>query len=570
MKKLLTLSGVIVLLIISGYLILRWMILKPDGTVPSPKSTAGIDLQPLMINKIASIIKDESGGLYSVNIEKLDADVVSSKADLYNVSIVPDSVAVLHLDSLQQLPDDIFTISFSRLHITNITPADLLHKDRIDLDSVVLLNPQLTIYHRSRPYNKQKPGEDSSQTVLQKVRKQFKSIAIKSITGTNGIFTDVDVAHGSISKIFRNVNIMVRDLLLDESTRDNNDRVLLSKELKLSTENYLAKTSDSLYEFKIRSISVDAVKHSLVANDVELLPRGNKAQFEKKLQHMGDMFTLRFPKLEFDGIKWWQLMNSETFICDNAEMYNAQIDDYLDRSLPHSTGGITFKNFPQQLLKQLELQVNVKTLNIHKANVAYEEFAPETEQSGTVYFSDINGTLNNVTNMPAVIKKNGFSTANATAMFMNIVPIKTAFSFDLVRSSGDFTADLETGAMDSSVLNPVTMSLGLVQIKKGIIHSGTVHMKGNNAGSTASVLMLYDDLHVVPLKKESGGTDLKKKTLLSFIANAFILKKNNPKGSEKATAVRVALPRGDHGNYFNFIWNTIRKGILKTLGVQGN
>ena len=570
MKKFLIVVAITTAVCISGYLFIRLVLLKKKNNAPSPQPVSGLDLRPLMINKIADLVKSGSNGLYNVQIEKLDIDILKSTADLYNVSVIPDSAAILKLDSLRQLPDDILKVYFSSLHITNISPLDLLHKDRISVDSIVFASPQLEIYHKTRPYNKAQHTADTTQTLYQKLTKQFKSISIKAVIGTQGTFTYDDISDDNKKRVLNNVKLNITDLLVDPSTQHNKDRVLFSKGLTLSAENYVSRSADSLYEFRIRYVGVDAVRHTIIANDADLLPRGTIQQFEQKLKHIGDRFTLHFPKLEFMGVRSWQLINNENFICENAAVYDAEIDDYLDRSLPHSTGGITVKNFPQQLLKSLSLKINIKTLDIHNANVVYEEFAPETEQVGKVSFNNINGSISNMTNMPDAIKKNSFITATANAMFMKTVPLKAVFAFDLLKPSGDFSADLQTGKLDSSVLNPITIPLGLIEMKKGLIVSGSAHLRGNNYGDSATVLMLFNDLHLVPLKKESSGDGIRKKPLLSFIANTFILKKDNPPGSAAAVPVHIFLPRGSHGNFFNFAWSSMRKGILKTLNVPGN
>jgi hypothetical protein len=51
--------------------------------------------------------------------------------DIVNASIHVDTAAMLQLDSLKRLPDNIFTIRFDSLHIDGIGIVDLLHKNRL-------------------------------------------------------------------------------------------------------------------------------------------------------------------------------------------------------------------------------------------------------------------------------------------------------------------------------------------------------------------------------------------------------------------------------------------------------
>lgn len=565
MKKPFFIVTIIIAFIVSGYVYIRFFLLKTKTDHPILKSQSALDLRPLMINKLDELVKDGSDGLYNLSIKKLEPDIPHSTIDVFNVTLIPDSAVIRKLDSLKKLPDDIFKISFQQLHITNITPTDFLHSQKIDLDTILISNPVIQVYHKNQSYNEEHREKDSTKTLYQKLTQQFKSISIKAIVAENGNFISTDIQKKETKK-FNNVSFNINDLVIDSATQYDTSRILFSKEINLSSKNYVSKTSDSLYIFKIDSINVSASKRLMIANNVALLPRGNKQQFEKKLAKVEDRFTIHFPKLVFTNIDWWHLMNNESFTCDIADMYNAEIDDYLNRSLPHSSK-ITYTDFPSQLLIQIPLKINIKKLNVHNAKVVYEEFAPESEQSGTVYFTAINGIINNITNISSSIKINHKSTASASGLFMKTVPMKGSFMFDLSKKNGTFSADVQIDSMDKTVLNPVTEPLGLVTVKTGTVHNGSAHIEGNNFTATAKVIMLYNDLRLIPLKKDIDKDELKKRPLLSFLANTFVIKKDNPRGNNPPDSAQVNMERGTHGNFFNFVWSTVRKGILKSIGV---
>jgi len=108
--------------------------------------------------------------------------------------------------------------------------------------------------------------------------------------------------------------------------------------------------------------------------------------------------------------------------------------------------------------------------------------------------------------------------------------------------------------------------LGLFRIKKGELKSLVAHIRGNNYTSSGDVLMLYNDLHITPMKKdvENPGA-LKKKTVTSFIANTFVLKDENPSKDGSLRKANASFTRKS-GTFFNMIWKTTFIGILKTIG----
>ena len=54
--------------------------------------------------------------------------------------------------------------------------------------------------------------------------------------------------------------------------------------------------------------------------------------------------------------------------------------------------------------------------------------------------------------------------------------------------------------------------------------------------------------------------------MTSFLANAFVLKKDNPKEGESLRNVQAEFKRNPDGGFLIVVWKTIMAGALKTLG----
>ncbi len=567
MKKAGFIISIVLVIIISGYLLLRFYVLKTKTIQPDySNAKSAIDLRPLVIAKLEQLAKDGSGGLYNLSIEKVNADVAASAFDMINVTLIPDSAVLAKLNLAKKAPDDVFKIAFDTLHVKGISLLDFLHKKNISLDTIYIRHPVVQVYHDIKPYNAQQRREDSTESIYQKIKKQFNSIAINAIEINNGSLINTTISKKNKTQKLNDVSISLRKFLFDSSTQFDNNRFFFAEDLLLSSNNYFIKTPDSLYTFKIDNISVAASKHSVIFNNVSLLPRGNKTEFEKKLTTMDDMFTLHFPKIIFNEVNWQQLMNTNCFIAGSATIDNGELKDYLDRRLPHSHQ-FTYDDFPQQLLMNVPIKLNIHRLNIHNFKVEYEEFSPESMESGKVYFSNITGTVSNVTNMPAFIATNHTSVAAASGLFMQTVPIKANIVFNLFkRSNGGFSADVQIDSINKETVNPLAKPLGLFSINNGIEHKGNAHIKGDNFSAEASGTVWYNDLKLTVLKKGNAEDSLKSKAFTSFIANSFLIRKNNPEKGKTVRSAAVVLQR-DHkyGSFFNFVWAAIRKGFLKII-----
>ena len=71
MKKAGYVISIILVILISGYLLLRFHFLKTKTIQPDySKSKSLTDLRPLVIAKMQELVKDGSAGLYNLSIEK--------------------------------------------------------------------------------------------------------------------------------------------------------------------------------------------------------------------------------------------------------------------------------------------------------------------------------------------------------------------------------------------------------------------------------------------------------------------------------------------------------------------
>ena len=151
---------------------------------------------------------------------------------------------------------------------------------------------------------------------------------------------------------------------------------------------------------------------------------------------------------------------------------------------------------------------------------------------------------------------------------MNLAPVSLNLSFDLANyKTGDFSRNskLKKVLMGDSV-NSVAQPLGLFMVKRGQLQELNSQISGNNHRASGKVLMLYNNLHITPMKPDPQNEgELKKKSVTSLIANKFVLKDENPSKDGQTRTVDASFIRRQ-GTFFNLIWKTTFVGILKTIG----
>ncbi|MEO6453414.1 MAG: hypothetical protein ABIN97_05045, partial [Ginsengibacter sp.] len=484
-----------------------------------------------------------------------------------NATLLPDNAVLASLEKTHTAPDDVFKISFSSLSVNGIGIEDLLNKNEIDIKKIYLDHPVIEIYHTNRPYNKSEREKNDSLTLYQRLMRGMKRISIDTIMLEHGTFVNHNISRKNKITRFNDVTVKANGLLVDSTTQYNRDRFLFAKDADISFKDYTIPTPDSLYYFRAGSINISAAKHTLAALNISLTPRGNREQFKKKLKQRQDLFTIKTQKFTLNEIDWYSILNEDKIIAKEGTIKGCNFSDFFDRRLPRSATTSTLTNFPHQLLMRMSLPVYIEKINLENCTIKYEEFNPAAEASGIIYFDNVNGQLSNITNMPEYIRNNNKIKLQANALFMNKVKFNIVFNLDLKNyKTGNFTVDVALGETYNSLINPIAEPLGLISVKKGIIKKVVAHIAGTDTLGTGNVLLLYDDLHLVPLKKNKDG-GLKKKNITSFIANLLLIKNSNPSKGKEQRQEDCNYKKDLNGSFFNFIWKIILTGVLKTIGI---
>jgi len=566
-KKIVVIISILLVVIVGGYLFIRYHFLKAKNFKPDNSKAKNIlDLRPAIIAKLQQVVKDGSNGLYILSVQKLNIDVAASKFDAVNASITIDTAAMKRLDSLKKLPDDIFKIKFASLHVDGLGIQDLINKKQIAIDALYCNSPVIEVFHKNRPYNEAQRKADDTLSLYGRIKGQTKSIHIGKIDIGRGSFIDHDMTKKKKVTRFNVVSIIMKDLLIDSATQYDNKRFLFTKYTAIECNDYFFRTPDSLYFFKAGSIHVSGEKHRIIAKDVELKPRVSKKQFESKQSARKIMYHLTFPEITLNDINWWAMINHEKFVAKDMDISNGVFYTYMDETLPPAP--FNLDNFPQQLLMKMSVPISVKKLTLHDNKVAFEELNASSKKSATLFFDDLNATFNNISNVPSEIKEAPYLKIKTKCLFMHKVPMTTSFTFDLAKAkSGAFTGDIFMDTLRKEIVNPVAEPLGLFHVKKGEMQSGFAHVKGNDSTIRGTISFKYTDLHIDPLKKAGEKNKLKKKTFTSLFANAFIIKNSNPGNGGDLRKPQFVVNRADNSNFFSFVWASVLTGILKTIGI---
>jgi hypothetical protein len=545
------------------WIILISVVIVISGGLLYLKFRSSTDFEPLIKEKLQQLVKDGSDGLYKLDVERINVDVLNSQVIVLNASLTIDSARLAQLEQQQQAPNDVYIIAFKSLVIEGIGPDDLLKKKNIDISMLYMNEPIVEIFHHKYDYNYISPDTTS---LYKRIGNQIGHFSVKDIIVQNVDFKYHNIAKGNKLTHLQNVTVNFHDMLVDSTTQNDSTRFLYAKDAGIILKDYNLATADSLYNFHIDSFSLNAASHFLDATGLSLKPRGKKENFSQKLPYYKDRYDVTIAKASVKNIDWWQLVSEDGFTASQVKLTDGNVEVFADRTLPDPHKN-KVGNYPHQLLTRLKLPVMIDTIRVQNFKVTFTELNDKTKKKGSVVFDDINGAFSNITNRPEVIAGNKYFTLDAHAKLMSAGPLHALFKFDLANADkGNFSLDLEVGSMDGKLLNVATKTLGLFEIKNADINKITAHIEANDYNSRGTITFLYKNLEVAVLKQdEEENNKLKKRGLISFIANNFVIAQSNTADDKNKDPKKVNYKRDPEKSFFNLIWKTLFTGLGDTV-----
>lgn len=348
---------------------------------------------------------------------------------------------------------------------------------------------------------------------------------------------------------------LTKMLKIEEGATINN--IINNAEWELAANGFNFNTSDVQYKVSVGDFNINTTTSQVTTKNFLLTPLLTEQEFVSHSKFQKDLYNVAINNISLSGVNIKKLLTSKELEVENAS-FQPSIKIFNDRTLPSDEKNKT-GNYPHQSILKLGIPLYIHKATLSNGTVSYRERAIKSKLVGNVFFSGINATINNITNMPSRIKNNPLMKLNATAKFLNEGNITTEWQFPLNAGNGAFTISGHMSGMNAVTLNPIIEPLAMASVKEGQVDEVKFSINGTDTKAIGNVLFLYHNLKMEILKKGDDAS-LKKKGFVSFLANTFIKNENtNPANSKQVNYVRDATR-----SFFNLVWKTIFTGAKNT------
>ncbi|MCD0487005.1 hypothetical protein LPB86_02110 [Pedobacter sp. MC2016-14] len=520
--------------------------------------------KPLLTEKIQTAVYEGSKHLYRIDFKDIHLNLLTGSARIDSVRFMPDTAVFNRLKQIKQAPTHLFQIKLAHLQFSRIGILKAYFKKRVEMNAIVLDQPSINVI-----YNKVSKKPDTvkdKKTLYEQISKSLKSVHIKSIQILDA---DFDYINGATSKTLNSVkhlNVNVKDLLIDSLSQYDTSRFYLTKDITFELAGYRSLSKNKMYTTKVDTIKGSAAAKNLEITGLQMIPMYPDLKFSRMQKVQKDRYDLLFRKIELSGVDFILLNTEGNLHASSLKIGPATVKIFMNRELPPTTQN-KGSNFPHMALRKLPLPAIIDTLKLQNVDVAYTEYDPIAQKRGTIEFDQLSGNILNVTNDSLKLSVNNHAVANLHTLLQKKINVNVAINFNLTAPNGAFSYSGTMGAFDMKTLNPIAKALGLIEINSGKVNKVAFDIQGNTSGSKGLVQFNYTDLNIKLLKAGEEGEPVKKKGLLSFLANALVVKNDNPDKNKPARTANITFVRPPSASFFNLMWKSVYLGIREIVGI---
>lgn len=515
---------------------------------------------PILADKLKTTVLNSTDSLYSVNFSNARFHFLSGKIVINDIELKPNIEIYNRKKKNHIAPNSLYNLQVKRLVITHIHPLNLYFTNKLDINKIVLSEPHLHVdYEQNRD---QDTVIKDKKTPYQLISKVLKAIHVQSIMLNDVKFKYVD--HSVIKPDtleFSQVNLSATDFLLDSASQNNKTRFLFSKDVSAELNNYEGITYNNRYKYKIKQITFSTFSSQLNITGISFSPIQTNLDFFKNTTN--NRFTVQLDSLRLNNFDFKNYSKYHKLYASSLSLTNGKLDVVLNPRRRDTTIDKT-ESIPQIALKKLKMDMRIDTIQVKKIGVYYTEYNAKTGQPGMLNFNNVSGRFLNITNNKTALQKNNIATAQIQAYFMNQGKLDAQFGFNLTDENAAFTFKGTLGAMDLKKVNPITMPLALIKISSGTVKKLDFDMHADKKIAKGTLTLLYNDLKISVLKSDDNG--VKKMGIVSLLANALVIKRNNPTENEPPRSSNIIYNRRKYSSIFSYMWKSVFTGLKESAG----
>lgn len=475
------------------------------------------------------------------SLRKAGIHVKKARISLWSRSVQLNDITYLPSDSIGPYPHQ---LSVQYLSVEGVHVLHFLRKHELIINRLIVDEGTLG-------YSKNFKFKKDSTSGQQDSGLEITGIRIRNIVITN---IAASVRNDSVTETSATLhNLQIKDAHVSFGT----DTTYSVGDVSTTVNNFTSSQKGSLHTFSLSSVSYNSRDKQIEADLFRITPKHNKTDFARIARIQKTRLEVELPKIVVEGVELEKLVTDHVLRTTRITIPKPVVHAYRDKNYPFVRDWIM--PLPIEGIRRLPFAVNIDSILIYQADIAYEEFSEKgLPQPGTITFNKLDASF---AGLNTSLKKPGskdFCTLVADCYVMNSGALHATFRLPL-NSQTNYQAFGSVRNMNLKSLNPSLGNLTRFEIADGTLNELYFNFSYNDEVSTGEVLINYKDLKLQALKKDKKYHETNK--FLTAAINA-IVKSDKDKSVDKSKRTGVIDIERDKKRFvFQLWWKSILDGL---------
>ncbi|MFL5809580.1 MAG: hypothetical protein ACJ749_08665, partial [Flavisolibacter sp.] len=319
--------------------------------------------------------------------------------------------------------------------------------------------------------------------------------------------------------------------------------------------------TDSITSLKWYNAEYNSAKKLLSLDSFEYHPTQPRDSVIANTPFQTDYITFHTGAVNISDFNLDKYEKDSSVIANTMEINNPVITVFRDKKPPFQAGII--KPLPVDMIRRIRLPVSVEKLKMVDGLLSYSERNAKTRAEGTFLITHLQAEIGDIKNRN--LQDNDSLSLFANAYLMDSAQVRLSIKESYADSLSGFLMTLRMTPTTLSFLNPVIVPLSNVKITSGTIDSFQLRAIGHDKLSIGEMKMYYHGLRIKLVKNGEESKSSLLTNFASFLANTFIIRKNN--NGRKGI---IYFERLRDRSFFNYIVKMTFSGMATSIGVKKN
>lgn len=515
-------------------------------------------------SKIKNSLSKEEDPNYSIELRKVNVNILTGNINLKDLSIKPDTLFIVKLKEGDTDKSMAIELSIPTFRLAGLSLYEAITSKKINVNKILFKDASCKLLFGKKPKNKKKTDDDKEFNIDSIYMKGLDGISIGKIEFLRSKFEIFDLITNQLIINNEDLRFELNDFYLEELEGDNDyfslhlenlKFELLKEEFSVPGGNYILNFDRMYFSMADSLLEIDNLELKSTYKD--------KYELAKKLKFTSEIYDISVEKIKISAFDLESMIHNGIYVIDSVSVTGLHLGILMDKRLPFNTD--KRPKLPNQSLKQMRSPLYISKISIKDSYLKYQEKYDGYEEPMTAILADLNAQIHFATSMKDSIGTGKSMTVNLQSNFMEKTPLHVNFNFPLNSSVDTFYFSGHLASAKMNEFNQASEPAIGVKFIKGDLNEITFSGSANPRTSTGSMTMIYSDLEAEVSKKDP---EKDKSKFLSWVANT-VVHASNPGKNNKLRTANMQFDRVMYKGFGNFVWKTLQSGIVTTVTPTG-